>query len=82
METSNFEEMLRKEEVEKYSGNCLNLHKYVPPLREGFYKVLNISVSGDAPKNFISVYRYGKGVHKSNCKTWPKLDKNGIRLNR
>ncbi|MCK6612090.1 MAG: HipA domain-containing protein [Bacteroidia bacterium] len=65
--------MLRKEEVENYSGNSLNLHKYVPPLRKGFYKVLNISVSGDAPKNFISVYRFGKGVHKCNCRTWPKF---------
>lgn len=63
--------MLSVETVENYSGYNINLFKYVKPLRKGYYYVRDITVSGDAPKNFISKYNYEKGVRKSSLKSWP-----------
>ena len=34
--------------------------KLIPPIREGKYFVLNETVGGDAPKDFIKLYRYGE----------------------
>jgi len=43
----------------------------IKPMRKKYYKVLSESVGGDAPKDVIRFYQYGKG-RISNSKTWPK----------
>jgi hypothetical protein len=43
----------------------------IPPLRSGYYRLLNQSIGGDAPKDFLQVYQYGSG-RKVNSSSWPK----------
>lgn len=43
----------------------------IKPMRKKYYKVLTESVGGDAPKDVIRLYEYGKGKVKS-PKSWPK----------
>lgn len=66
--------MLKEELIENYSGVNLSLAGCFPCLRKGYWKELDFSVGGDAPKNFIALYEYSKdsGIRKSNSKTWPK----------
>lgn len=64
--------MLQIEKIENYSGIQLNIHKDAVPLRKDYYEVLDIGVSGDAPKNFIRLYSSEEGVRKSNKKSWPR----------
>lgn len=65
--------MNQKRSKSKQEGHCLQLAKIenhsgwqirpveqIPPLRKGYYNILNISPGGDAPKDFIRVYEYGK----------------------
>jgi hypothetical protein len=61
-------------EIENYSGvdSIKKIHQQIEPLRFGFYKVLDQSVGGDAPKDFIQMYQYGDGVFRKNPKTWQK----------
>ncbi len=54
-----------------YSGFDKNLKKFLPPLRKGYYQVIDIPVAGDAPKDFIRVYEFGEGIRKDFKKTWP-----------
>ena len=42
----------------------------VDPIREGYYKLGNITVSGNAPKDFIRIYEYGE-ARKNNPDKWP-----------
>lgn len=65
---------LKEENIENYSGVNLNFHKCVKSLRKGYWKELNFSVGGDAPKNFIAIYDYEResSIRKSNDKTWPR----------
>ena len=58
------------DKILNYSGITLKTG-LIPPLRKGYYRVLDQPVSGDAPKNFIQIYQYGFG-RKSSPKTWPK----------
>jgi hypothetical protein len=65
--------LYKVKEIENFSGvNISKLHNKIKPLRKGYYQVLNISVGGDAPKDFIRVYQYGQGM-KKNVKDWPKF---------
>ncbi|MCF8459416.1 MAG: HipA domain-containing protein [Flavobacteriales bacterium] len=66
--------VLKKEDIENYSGVDLNLDGLVAPLKKRDWVELDISVGGDAPKNFLAVYEYVEGgnVRRSNLKTWPK----------
>ena len=43
----------------------------IKPMRKKYYKVLTESVGGDAPKDMIRFYQYGKGKI-ANSKSWPK----------
>lgn len=43
----------------------------IKPMRKKYYKVLTESVGGDAPKDVIRYYQYGKG-RRENPKSWPK----------
>lgn len=61
---------LKKIAVENTSGYRPNLMGLVDPIREGYYKLEEIAISGNAPKDFIRVYEYGKG-RKENPSAWP-----------
>lgn len=65
---------LKEEVVENFSGVQLNFQHCVESLRKGYWKELNFSVGGDAPKNFIAVYNYERNssIRKANSKTWPR----------
>ncbi|WP_317897784.1 HipA domain-containing protein [Aurantibacillus circumpalustris] len=66
--------MLKEEKIENYSGVNLNLRRCIECLKKDNWIELDLSVGGDAPKNFIAVYHYEKNssTRKSNSKTWPK----------
>lgn len=56
----------------KRSGNYEKALHRIPDLKRGSYRVeQGYSISGDAPKEYIRVYEYKKGVFKSKPKTWP-----------
>lgn len=58
--------------IENYSGVSIRrIHAKILPLRKGHYKVLDIPVGGDAPKDFICAYQYGEGRKKKPAE-WPK----------
>ncbi len=61
---------LRKTAIEKHSGFSPNLMGLVEPIREGYYMIGKVSVTGDAPKDFIRVYEYGE-ARKNNPSKWP-----------
>jgi len=57
--------MMRKEDIQKVSG-------YIPEygiLKRKHYSVINITVSGDAPKEVVRAYFYKKGNQRSH--KWP-----------
>jgi len=47
-------------------------NKGIKPMRKKYYKVLTESVGGDAPKDVIRFYQYGRG-RRNNPKSWPKF---------
>lgn len=63
---------LRIESSSNYSGKLLNFHK-IEVLKVKSYKIEDIPLDGDAPKQFISVYEYKNGKKKKckgNRKVW------------
>jgi len=57
-------------QVEHYSSNRkINLGPSVPVVKKHEYKVIARSVPGDAPKNFIYIYEYGRSL-KAKEKSW------------
>lgn len=52
------------------SGIRLRIPGGLPVLKDGRFQVLDAAVAGDAPKDFLRIYRYGEG-RKANPKTWP-----------
>lgn len=60
---------IKKEFIEKYSGFQIKTGKHIDTIKRNNYFVLNKTVGGDAPKEFIKVYEYGK-VKKQNKKKW------------
>lgn len=61
---------LKKTKIEHFTGFNPNLMGLVDPIREGYYQLGNVTVSGNAPKDFIRIYEYGK-ARKSNPGKWP-----------
>jgi hypothetical protein len=57
-------------EIKRYSGFEIVSHPIIQPLRSGFFRRINATISGDAPKDFIRVYQYGRG-RKAQPETWP-----------
>lgn len=66
-------ERLRKiKEIENYSGvNIQKIHRLVKPLRKGYHEVIDVPLGGDAPKDFVRVYKYGEAA-KKDIKNWSK----------
>jgi hypothetical protein len=60
---------IKNEIVENYSGFKIKIGKRIDTIKKGNYFVLNKNVGGDAPKEFIKVYEFGK-VKKKNRKYW------------
>ncbi|WP_286732638.1 MULTISPECIES: HipA domain-containing protein [Sphingobacterium] len=62
---------LRIEHSSHYSGKLINFHK-IEVLKEKSYKIEDIPLDGDAPKQFICVYEYknGRKKCKGNRKVW------------
>lgn len=60
---------LKKVQVINNSGFRLNPGKAIPPLRKGRYFIVDIFISGDAPKDFVKVYEYGK-ARKTSPHLW------------
>ncbi len=52
------------------SGFDIHFPSGLPVLRTGRFKVLDAAVVGDAPKDFLRIYRYGEG-RRSSPRTWP-----------
>lgn len=63
------ENKINNEIVENYSGYQLKKGKYIDTIKKNNYYVLNRNVGGDAPKEFIKVYEFGK-IRKQNRKNW------------
>lgn len=62
---------LPQEEIINRSGFEIRRDAEILPLRSGYYTVVrNQSVAGDAPKDFIRVYEYGRGK-RGNPGRWP-----------
>ncbi len=56
--------------IKEYSGYEPKSHKLIPTLKKHQYFIINeYSISGEAPKDFIKVYDYGK-ARKSNKRKW------------
>jgi hypothetical protein len=56
--------------IKKHSGRGASLGGGIEVLREGFFIRDNRAVSGDAPKDFLRIYEFGRG-RKANPRTWP-----------
>ena len=52
------------------SGFDLRFPGGLPILKGGCFRVLDAAVAGDAPKDFLRIYRYGDG-RRSNPRGWP-----------
>lgn len=69
----NIDKLYRVREIENFSGvNLRKIHAKVKPIRQGYYRILNVTISGDAPKDFIHLYNYGEGK-RIDFNTWPKF---------
>jgi hypothetical protein len=55
---------------DNHSGFDPDLRKHVPILRKRHTEILDEAVSGEAPKDFIRVYEFGRSSRKKNPKTW------------
>ncbi len=60
---------LKKVTIEKYCGYNINPKPYLATIKKSNYYIQNINVIGDAPKEFIKVYEFGK-VRKNSRKNW------------
>jgi len=66
------ERLHKIKEIENYSGvNIREIHRLVKPLRKGYHEVIHVPLGGDAPKDFIRVYKYGEAF-KRDVKNWSK----------
>jgi len=62
--------MWKNSTINKHTGFNISSPKVIPPIRNGFHKIVDKSVGGDAPKDFIKVYIFGEG-RKSKPTKWP-----------
>jgi HipA-like C-terminal domain len=63
--------MMLPARIENYSG-YKSLLGAIPIIKKKCFYLVDIKVSGDAPKDFIRVYDYENGVRKDYYKTWPQ----------
>ncbi len=61
---------IRRAEIKKYSGFQVTSDAKIPPLRNGYFRKVDAAVAGDAPKDFLRVYEYGRG-RKAHPESWP-----------
>lgn len=61
---------IKPAEIRKSSGFEIPPHSGIDTLREGFFVREEISVAGEAPKDFLRIYEYGRG-RKSQPNGWP-----------
>ncbi|MCU0436053.1 MAG: HipA domain-containing protein [Bacteroidia bacterium] len=63
---------LRKEVSKEMSGS-INAGRKIPELKPKNYRVLDIGLDGDAPKQFIKAYFYEQksGKRQKNTRSWP-----------
>ena len=59
--------------IKNYSGGLkiTKIHGKIKPLRKGYHQVVEIDLTGDAPKDFIQLYEYSIS-RKADVKTWSK----------
>jgi hypothetical protein len=62
--------VIHRAEIERRSGFEIVSDPGIRPLRSGFFRKLDAAVAGDAPKDFLRVYEYGRG-RKAHPGTWP-----------
>ncbi len=63
---------LKSVSYKEHSGFEPDLRTFLPILPKRHIEVLDEAVSGEAPKDFIRVYEYGRSVRKNNRRTWIK----------
>ncbi len=63
---------IRPLEIKEYSGFIPKVGSINVAKRHQYFIIPNVSITGDAPKDFISYYHYGDGT-KINSKSWPKF---------
>jgi len=64
------DKLVRITNIENYSGVDVNrLHGRIKPLKKENYRILDIALPGDAPKDFIKAYLYGES-RKDKPKSW------------
>ncbi|MEO0042886.1 MAG: hypothetical protein RL329_2334 [Bacteroidota bacterium] len=62
--------MLQKKRLLNQSGWQIAWHQYLPTLKKrNYYVVKDVSIGGDAPKDFIKVYEYGQ-TYRANRPKW------------
>lgn len=55
------------------SGMPIRAHRNCPHLKKGHWYALDLAMTGDAPKDFLSVYEYGApGCKRGRRKSWPR----------
>ncbi|MEZ4943479.1 MAG: hypothetical protein R3D58_21560 [Saprospiraceae bacterium] len=57
---------------ENHSGFEPDFRTQIPTLPKRHMEILDKAMSGEAPKDFIQVYEYGRTPRKSNPRTWTK----------
>lgn len=63
--------ILKRLQVENYSGLNLDSHRTIDVIRKCSFKIRNVAIGGEAPKDVIQVYQYNGIIKKQNHKTWP-----------
>jgi hypothetical protein len=61
---------IAKSEIKHRSGFEVVSHPEIEHLREGYFCKPEISISGDAPKDFLRIYKHGRR-HKARMHEWP-----------
>jgi len=57
----------------KRSGFEVTQHRNCPSLKKSYWDPQELTMTGDAPKDFLRVYEYRKGCRRSNPTSWPKF---------
>src|ERR1035437_3150036 len=56
--------------VRRYSGFDISTQADIHPLRQGYFRKVDISMSGEAPKDFLKIFEHGRG-RKAHPESWP-----------
>jgi hypothetical protein len=57
--------------IKERSGHEVVSHPSIAHLRDGQFRIVERTVSGDAPKDFLRIYEHGRG-HKARIASWPQ----------